>query len=941
MLCLLTLLVVEPIAAQQLMVSPRRLVRLFDFEETNDAGVKIGRGIPMPRGWYTVGRDPLSERPNFLGVPLHRQLAERPGYPPHGHVGYDAKQKAGGDFSLGLSTNGGNAGAYLAVGTLPAVPQSDYLVTAKLRTAGLSRAGAVVRAYFIDADGKRIDASLRSTPSLRSEDDWLRLDLKLPGRFPGAAFLGIEVHLLQPTPQTDHPLGDQQIVLPDVAGSAWFDDIAVWQLPSVSLRTQSPANLIRAPERPRVGVDVRDLLGQRLIAEVVIYDHQRREVANDRRPIDPGSPANWDWTPDLPGYGWYLTELSVYDDLEGAFASPDSPPPSRADPLARTYGAFHYLPPEAPAVGHDARRFTLDARGVPDDQLERLGSIVETAGFRSVVVSAWARDTTLMDVNRRAELLDQRMSSALGTGDRLMVSMHPLPRALQETDGVNTDESLTALTTDPKRWMPFAQPVLSRMGQWVNQWQIGDDDRPEVAAGPGLAEALPELRAALEQWTPDPTLWLPGALTLEGDTTRDDSFGVVRFVPWPQGVTPDALPAHFDASGATSRMILRLQVAPANELPHVDRVADVARRVLAAWRLGPGVEIALGPQWTRATRIEEGAPAGQTRVLPDPVLGVFANLSRRLAGRRVIGEIELGPGLRCWVLEPTEEAATSQSASAPPRGGALVAWNETGPERSAAIHMYLGEAPRTVDVWGNTKAASVDNGKHRVALSRTPVFIEGIDLPLARFRASFTLDEPFIPSTQVPHQRTVKFTNPWPMTINGRFTFTGPGGWTINPQRQLFALAPGASVEMPVAMSFPVNEPAGDKRLAARFEFTADRDYVVDLGAPMGVGLEDVRLEASLYIDRTTHPGQADVVVTCILTNVGDTDQSLNVFVSLIGHPYRERIIPRLEPGQAAIRTFRFENAGPAAANNTLLCGVRETNGPAVLNKHLRLGHDQ
>lgn len=942
MLCLFTLIEAGPILAQELMVSPRRLVRLFDFEETNDAGVKIGRGIPMPRGWYVIGRDPMSEKPNFLGVPLHRQLADRPGYPPHGRVSYDATQQAGGDFSLGLTTNGGNAGAYLASNTLIAVPGSDYLVTAKLRTADLQHAGAVVKAYFIDAANRRIEASVRATEPLRSEDGWLRLDIKLPGRFPDAVSLGIELHLLQPTPQTGHPLGDQQIVLPDVQGAAWFDDIAVWQLPSVSVRTQADANLIRAPETPRIAVDIRDLIGQRLVAEVAVYDHHYRVVARDRRPIFPGSPSAWDWTPELPGYGWFLTELSVYDDLDGRLTKPNrNAPGPAADPVARTYGAFHYLPPEPPAVGEDARRFTLDARGVPEDQLERLPEIVEAGGFRSVAVSAWSEDTTLINVEHRAARLDERMNSALGTGDRLIVSMHPLPKALQETDGVNTDESLTALSADPVRWMPFAQPVLSRMGQWVNEWQIGDDARPEIAAGPGLDAALPRIRRALEQWTPTPTLWLPGALTLESGGLDETAYGVARFTPWPHAVTPDALRDWFATQSPSHRKTLRLQVPPATELTQADRVADATRRVLEAWRLESEVDLAIGPRWTRASQREDEPSADPTRVLPDPVLGVFTNLSRRLVGRRFAGEIDLGPGLRCWVFEPTRDAASrSFGSNEAPRGGVLVAWNETGPEDRAAIEMYLGTSPRVVDVWGNTSAVTQTRGRHRIELSRTPVFIEQANLPLAQFRASFTLDEPFIPSTQVPHQRTIRFTNPWPMTINGRFTFTGPRGWTINPQRQLFALAPGASVEMPVAMSFPVNEPAGDKRLTARFEFTADRDYVVDLGAPMGVGLEDVRLEASLYVDRTTNPGQADVVVTCILTNVGDADQSLNVFVSMAGFPFREGIIPRLEPGQAAIRTFRFANAGPAAAANPILCGVRETNGPAVLNKHLRLGRD-
>ena len=65
-----------------------RRVAVFDFEETNDVGVKLGRGVPLPPGWYAVGRPPQSSDANFGRLSLHADLTGRTGFPPYNPVGY-------------------------------------------------------------------------------------------------------------------------------------------------------------------------------------------------------------------------------------------------------------------------------------------------------------------------------------------------------------------------------------------------------------------------------------------------------------------------------------------------------------------------------------------------------------------------------------------------------------------------------------------------------------------------------------------------------------------------------------------------------------------------------------------------------------------------------------------------------------------------------------
>jgi hypothetical protein len=329
-------------------------------------------------------------------------------------------------------------------------------------------------------------------------------------------------------------------------------------------------------------------------------------------------------------------------------------------------------------------------------------------------------------------------------------------------------------------------------------------------------------------------------------------------------------------------------------------------------------------------------------LLPDPLLGVAANVATYLSGYRAVGRLDQDGEHAAIIFERRlGEEADDGTGRVPGRDrseGLLVAWNRQAPTPRAELNLYLGEAPVLHDVWGNSRPLAADAaGRHRLSLTDTPSFISGIDPQLALFRSSFRLDRPFVASTQTPHLRTVRLSTPWPVTVSGQFQFTGPDGWTLRPQRHSFSIAPGDTVELPVAIKFPVQEIAGRKRLTADFRFSADRRYDVRFTAPLTLGLEGLEFEASLAVEPGAAASSFDATVTCILTNTGGDELTLNLFALLPGHARKERLIPRLEPGQSVVRQFRFNNAAAALTQHDIRLGARETNGPAVLNHRVGL----
>ena len=267
------------------------------------------------------------------------------------------------------------------------------------------------------------------------------------------------------------------------------------------------------------------------------------------------------------------------------------------------------------------------------------------------------------------------------------------------------------------------------------------------------------------------------------------------------------------------------------------------------------------------------------------------------------------------------------------QGGMLAVWNQDAPDETVEVGLFLGDAPVEIDLFGNRRDLPGSGDRHLLTVGRTPRFITGIDATLALFRAGFTLDDPFIESTQRVHQRTLRLTNPWPRTINGRYTITGPRSWDIQPRMHHFSIAPGGSIEVPLAIRFPIHEPGGTKQLAASFSFDAERHYDISMAIPIELGLRDIDFESSVALEPGSEPGTTDAVVTLSVTNRGDTPTALYLFATARERPRREVLIPGIEPGEFATRRVRFTDIGGLLGESPLRCGVREASGSAILNQ--------
>jgi hypothetical protein len=896
----------------------QRLVKLYDFEERGE------NPLPVPRDWVRAQHAKDSGRTDF---PISWNLPE---------LDFDVACR--GEGSVRLHARGDNSGLRLREHVIPVFPGADYAITARVMTRKMRVSRAFVAARFLDASGRPITASETRTAPIRSDDAWAQISLSLRGDFDDAAYLQIDLELMQPKHFVSPGLAADVVVWEeDRHVSAWFDDVAILQAPRIEITSNNPSNVIIAPDVPTLTAGVRDLTGQSLTARLEIRDDQGRVIDIERTTIPSGA-ASLELTPDLPGFGWYRAVLTLTGD---------------SLPAGDTFLDFIYVP-EDPIVGdviefssvaRDKPRFGAVAPWIEPAHRAQIAPLTRAMRIGWITIPIWSDTLTPKGAAKLVEDLVPQVDALLRAGTEVSFALERTPSTIASSGsrtgstGSAGDSSGSALAVDPataialedRSYQPLLLPILDRFGQIVTRWQfgrIGDDTRHYTGGGATLRTA----RGRLAGLVPDPKIEISwSALYPLRRETREPAINGYRVV------IPFATnPTHIDKQvrnlldqareqAPSARVTLVMETLPRDRFAPRDIAVDFVKRGVLAWSVAGDHRsapfFAIDHPWT-----SEGEP--RPSIMPGPQLAAYRHLIERIADRRVVGELELDPDLRLLILGP--------SASAPPeRGGALVAWSSGAGAEPKEILLATGGAMITLyDVYGNETtlqageqpgpARLADAGgaspiagpqQTRVTVSTEPVFIEGIDVELLRFLSSMRLDPPFLASTVVQHDGAIELFNPWDVAVTGRLAIMEPGGfipgvgrddsWRFQPRAFGFDIPAGESRRFPIGIEFTVSQEAGRERLLVDLAFEARRAYRLTHEIPFEVGVKELSVEVShRWVD-----GGDTLVVETTCQNRSDTDKTLEIAAFAPGVGRRSASIGRLPPGERVERQFSYSKA--------------------------------
>lgn len=927
----------------------RRLVQEFTFDAREP--------FALPRHW-----DLAQDQPD--------QGSARPGYPRWNKAELDTATAYQSKGSVRLDASGGSTCLRLQPGVIPVFPDAEYLVSAKVLTKGLVNARARLTSRFLDKTNKPIPGTdSRSDLALSSHEGaagWINLVAPLATGIPEAAYIQIDLEILQPERFQTAELGPHQVWPQDFHAQAWFDDVAVVQLPRVRISTGAPANIVERPARPTIDILVRDLTGETMTGDITVQDARGDTIDRTTRTLDSGL-SRLQWTPNLYDLGWYRAtlDLRVGDRRVGS---------TRVD--------FVWVERAAEGRGgtgvaaarsvqdRDAPRFGLLVSTLPPVHRSLLPEIARLAGAGAVTLPVWDQSLRAAEVTEFAQDLVPLVEHLKSDWRRVSFSLPCIPDELAAATHVEPDRTLALFGADPKLWGPYLDPLLDKFGQGVQRWQVG---APGSAPDPSnTAAPLTSLHQSLARLVPGPVIALPWPAefappaALAGDSRVDLLASVPYAIP-AEGL-PTLASSWTTTRGASSTLVL--QPLPEDQFSRRDAAVELVKSAVSLWS-GGGM-----PQTTGGAASRGSAPhlalvqpwdwphpgAGSDQLMPRVELAAFRTLSDHLRGRRIAGMLS-APGAICYILSPASDS--------PGRTGALVAWQSrtdghARPEL-ASLDAFLGEGPVTlVDIFGNTRPlepqlkaagdepapsggvtpAAREQRTHHVALTDEPVFIEGVDVELALFAASFNLQPARLPPTGAEHDAAILLSNPWPTAIEGRISILEPGGlsedpskggrdrsWRITPRVAPFSIAPGQTARIPLSISFSAVEEAGLKDFIAQVDLVGTRsDYgPIRLRTSLEIGLD------SSPLDLSYQSSGDDLMLEAQVTNRSGTPATFEVTAYAPGYARMKASISDLAPGQSATRRFALPGGVSKLRGQRVTVGMQDIESRARVNRSITI----
>jgi hypothetical protein len=855
-----------------------RVLRSFDFEER-----RLGNTEDLPMYWSKVQGEGL---PHYVNGRLTTDTCHS------------------GKYSFRFDLNGGGLIYRYDANQMPVQRGAHYRIEGFVKTTKLAYARARISAHMCDVDGSIIaNSEVNSELYAATKDDepWTKLTIELSAADAKAAFLVLELQLLQPAQYQTSSLGDSALFSQDIRGSAWFDDLTVSQVPRVTITSERPGNIYRRSDPLRLQVLLNDRFTDDLSAQLVIRDAEGREVyqhsaglaMSAAQETGPGEKRMPLALPDL-NPGWYRVVLEMS---------------SQGQSLGRQSLDIVRLADDAPSAAPD-NRFGIIATNLPFDAWNELPDILPFLGAGRIKLGVWTEAGDVQHVNSEGfDQLLERLQEMHITPTACLVGIPP--EVAKKIGGNAWEQVLKAKTED---WQPGLAYMVARHANHLDRWQLGSDEMAEQFVGNKEMRAVyKKLYSEFANLVQHPDLAMPWPAWYELDGELP---ATVALSVRPE-VLPSQLPLYMQDIKPREghNLSLSLSLLDRASYGRETQIRDFAQRVTYALAAdAQRIDLPLP-----FTVVHEG---GQMVKQPQELFMIARTLMTVLGGAQFKGKVPIADGVEAFLFDRYGQ-------------GVMILWNRSSSGESRDLAVNLGSNPLRVDLWGNASAMySQSNeravGNVRIQVGQLPVILLGVDAQLAQLRASITLDNPLLESSFKPHTRRLQFVNPYRQAISGSIKLKAPQGWVLNPPTMTYTLNPGEKFDREITMEFPYNSFAGLKTIAAEFQVQADTNSTFEAPITLKLGLSDVGLQTIALRDGK------DVVVQQMITNYGEKSIDYTAFVTMPNEARQERLVTRLGAGRTTIKKYRFVNV-KSTKSVRVRSGVKELVGTRILNDEVEV----
>jgi hypothetical protein len=882
-------------------------VFVCDFEEPSDRDFD-----GWPDGWT---RARSRELPEFVRIGI---VAEP------GDSGSDSSGAVRVNHCLQIELNGG--GAVVSSLPQPISPRFSFLLTLRLKTAGLTHDGAWATLSLIDSDGKVLQSD--ESPRLTSSPDWQDIQIgPIAAVSNKAAKAVVSLHL--------QPRGKHE----DLNGKVWFDDLRIVRLPRMTLAANSPTGLFMKREGAELVCEVSGICVRDPQVRFELFDQRGERLAEHTTPLlspddlakaataalpEDGYAGHASWSPPLEEYGYYRVRAQLFARESEQILL------DRVQSLA-------VLRPLAPTKQSEFG-WTL-AGGETPLAYGALATLLGQAGVGWAKMPVWydARETEKADrIAWFAEQLSIQGIELVGILDQ------PPP----ELRAVFRDPGRLPLATvfaEPELWQPAVGPVMTRLSLKVHWWQLGDDGDVSFVGYPQLEQKIVEIKRHLEQYGQQIHVglnwrWLyvppkvPAERTapwdylsygIEPPLTADEIAAYVqqpakaqrssparRATPASRKISTGSQPVTRSAAGP-QRWLLLPPLAR-DEYSTAIRVQDLVMRMIAAKI--QGAEAIFAPQ---PLSDEQGIMNSDGS--PGELLVPWRSTAMLIGGKEYLGPLQLRDGGTGHIFARDGRAV-------------MAVWSD----RPGTERIYLGDDIEQIDIWGRDvwgkgkKPPQVeDNGRqvHELKVGPLPTFVTGLSEAVARWQAALAFDNSQLSSVAGREQMiVVKLRNTFPQAVSGDVMLHAPKSWIVDSRPTRFKIAEGEELALPIPIALQADATSGPQPVRLDFEISGQGSARFSVYRTLQLGLDDVQVELTTRLRKN----DGVLVAELHLTNLSDRPLSFECSLFAPGRRRETRHVINLRRDGATL-AFVLAN-GDELIGQKLRLKAEEIGGARVLN---------
>ncbi|RMF42099.1 MAG: hypothetical protein D6753_08360, partial [Planctomycetota bacterium] len=469
---------------------------------------------------------------------------------------------------------------------------------------------------------------------------------------------------------------------------------------------------------------------------------------------------------------------------------------------------------------------------------------------------------------RFAEQLEARNIQCIGILD------HP-PARYRENFGTG-DVQLYAYHyfRDTEVWEPLLEPVLTRLGMKIRWFQLGAENDTSLQNEEDLPAAVATIRQHMQAYAQELQLALPWDWLDPLPQPIDElTWDATQFSTKPP-LTSQELPRYVGAVHSQKKQTwTRLDPLPKSQYGLYTRVLDLVQRMIEVRRSNVAAAFVYNPF---AEQTGLFTPDGKVSDMLIP----WQNCTQAVGQGEYVGSIEMPRSSVNHIFANEDD-------------GVMVVWNPD----EVVEQLYLGNELSGRDIWGRPVAIeslTVHGGtQQRIAVSRWPAFISGVDVDIVRWRQSFELLTSHVENRLgVAPVVRMKAVSAFDEVVTGKVSLTCETLLNGSNASLPFQIAPGQEATWEMPLPLKPDASAGKHRLQFEFEIQGRQLYRFRLYREVYLGSGDIELRFDA-VRENDHLVRIQVEAN----NHTDGPLSFDCRVFSPGAPYQRFQLVNLPPG--------------------------------------------